>query len=679
MFSQIPIFIDQTGFTYYRVTASITWAKKSGVKPCLDNELFTKSLKGQYFASLTRFKKQLEADFGLKFDLNDMYSIRDCPREQIWRRTYLPQYKAHRDQRDADVMVAKSLAESSPNGEEQKPEVGPMIKWIYDQVEKYFGKSIRVTSAEADDVIACMTKMALDTNGVSQVIILSGDSDFHQLLVNPRVAIYNPRTMIKVLVADPQSCLQDKITKGDASDGVPSLTSHLGSTLVGGDHYYGTSLNAQQVDFDYIPRNVQNNIINKFDFPEINIPHNYRVRPIQLGLCCINMELRDHNIFCSRKCILATIQKKGMTEVFTRCQKNALDLLKLIEWNSQNGIRVFRISSELFPHYANHRVPKFSLDQFQPILAQAGALARKYKQRLTFHPGHYNVVGCPDPETFQNTVRDLDYHAEVLDRMGCDQDSVMVVHGGGQYKNKPATIERWIKQFTYLPTRVQRRLVLENCEKNFNIEDCLYVSSQTGVPVVFDTHHYDCYKLIHPEVPLKPPECYIDAILASWTSSGIKPKFHVSEQGSGQIGNHSDYVQTIPQYLLEIPAKYGINIDIMIEAKHKEKSIQHLYNRYPFLNPQVPLIQVHSDLTTHQQIVPQNGPPCVITDYTKIRVQFQPQIGKFQLSSPRPCYETARGVGYDLDDEISEEEVIISALDDEISEVPLPLDDMISE
>ena len=73
-------------------------------------------------------------------------------------------------------------------------------------------------------------------------------------------------------------------------------------------------------------------------------------------------------------------------------------------------------------------------------------------------------------------------------------------------------------------------------------------------------------------------------ILASWTNRGIKPKFHVSEQGSGRTGHHSDFIEVIPDYLLEIPEKYGIEIDIMIEAKAKEQAILRLYKKYPFLN-----------------------------------------------------------------------------------------------
>ena len=90
---------------------------------------------------------------------------------------------------------------------------------------------------------------------------------------------------------------------------------------------------------------------------------------------------------------------------------------------------------------------------------------------------------------FEQTSRELEYHATVLDLMGMEPDSVMVVHAGGLYGDKEATKERWCAQFGELPECVRRRLVLENCEHAFHVRDCLDVSSRIGIPVVFDTHH----------------------------------------------------------------------------------------------------------------------------------------------------------------------------------------------
>ena len=102
--------------------------------------------------------------------------------------------------------------------------------------------------------------------------------------------------------------------------------------------------------------------------------------------------------------------------------------------------------------------------------------------------------------------------------------------------------------------------------------------------MVFDTHHYECYKILHPDEEILEPREYMQRILATWTKREIKPKFHISEQGQGRIGHHSDYIETIPDYLLEIPDKYGVNIDIMVEAKQKEQAILRLYEKYPYLN-----------------------------------------------------------------------------------------------
>ena len=314
-------------------------------------------------------------------------------------------------------------------------------------------------------------------------------------------------------------------------------------------------------------------------------------KPIQLGLCCLNTTLRTQKptVFASRSIILRTLHEQGVDFLKEKILQNLQDLLVMIEWNEQHGIKVFRLSSGLFPHKSNVRAQDYSLDFAQELLTQIGSLAKKYNQRLTFHPGQYNVIGSPHEKVVESTTRDLLYHAEVLDALQAPPDSVMVIHGGGTYGDKEATKERWCENYLKMPDPIRRRLVLENCEKNFSIEDCLEISEKVHVPVVFDTHHYTCYNILHPTTSeftntIKPAEEYIARILATWTRRHLKPKFHVSEQGSGKCGHHSDYIEEIPEYLLEIPEKYGIEIDIMIEAKKKELAIFRLYEKYPQLN-----------------------------------------------------------------------------------------------
>jgi len=309
-------------------------------------------------------------------------------------------------------------------------------------------------------------------------------------------------------------------------------------------------------------------------------------KPVQLGLCCLNTTLRAQkpSIFCSRKMIIRKIEEEGINALKLKIIQNLNDLYEMIKWNEKNGIKVLRISSELFPHISNPKVEGYDMDFADAILKKIGEFARSLNHRLTFHPGQYNVVGTPHEDKFMQTINDLGYHAEVLDRMGMGNDSVMVVHGGGVYGDKQATLERWCNNYNRLPEPIKKRLVLENCERCFSIEDCLYVSKKVNVPVVFDTHHFECYKILHPHESFKPPGEYISDILETWNRRKIKPKFHVSEQGSGRTGHHSDYIEVLPEYLLEIPEKYNQHIDIMIEAKKKELAIFKLYTKYPFLN-----------------------------------------------------------------------------------------------
>lgn len=357
---------------------------------------------------------------------------------------------------------------------------------------------------------------------------------------------------------------------------------------------------------------------------------------IRLGLCCMNSELRLYKppIFMSRGIVLKTIYnakvedlksliknniieiieitswkkeqgKKVLAELILKnlpeikklagidkikklVIKNLIDGFKLIEWNHKHGIKVMRLSSEIFPHKTNPRIRGYSYNFSIPYLKKLGELARKLNHRITFHPGQFNVIGTPDEKIFNQTLKELKHHADILDFMGMGKDSVMVIHGGGLYGDKDKTIKRWIENFHRLPENVKNRLVLENCEKCYNIEDCLDISNKVNIPVVFDTHHYECYNILHPENNLKKASLYIIAILETWKKRDIRPKFHVSEQAKDcRVGKHSDYIENIPEYLLEIPNKYNVEIDIMIEAKMKEKAILKLYKKYPFLTDNI--------------------------------------------------------------------------------------------
>lgn len=295
---------------------------------------------------------------------------------------------------------------------------------------------------------------------------------------------------------------------------------------------------------------------------------------IRFGLCCINNHLRDKDIFCSR-----TAQRKTFTVEKAKklASKNLEDLMKILTWNNEFGIHHYRLSSDMFPRMNDKEMESYSIHEFKEELLKIGKYAKYSNQRLTMHPGQYNQIGAKSNMVFEATVSDLQNHVDILDYMKTDNNSIICIHGGGTYNDKENTIRRWIEQFSDLPKGIKNRLAIENCEFSYNIEDCLYISEECRIPVIFDVHHFNCYNIKH-DLDLK-AEHYIPYIIDSWEDRRMVA--HISDQKEGaRLGAHHDYIKKIPKYLLDIPEKYGVGLDIEIEAKAKEDAIFNLYKKY---------------------------------------------------------------------------------------------------
>lgn len=91
------------------------------------------------------------------------------------------------------------------------------------EIEKYFPfKVIKVDKAEADDIIAVLVEHLVG----KQIIIVSRDKDFCQLLRYDNVKIHNPIDgEIVACEMNPGSFLSLHLLKGDSGDDVPNLLS----------------------------------------------------------------------------------------------------------------------------------------------------------------------------------------------------------------------------------------------------------------------------------------------------------------------------------------------------------------------------------------------------------------------------------------------------------------------
>ncbi len=303
---------------------------------------------------------------------------------------------------------------------------------------------------------------------------------------------------------------------------------------------------------------------------------------IRLGLCCINSTIRKTKtgkitteIFCSRSCT----RKSFNVELAKKLAlQNVKDISTMILWNEQHNIKCFRLSSDIFPHFTDDETEKYTIDFCKEELKKAGDLAKQLGHRILMHPSQFNQIASPNIKVFQKTIDDLSHHADILDYMGIDMNGVLIVHGGGVFGDKEETKKRWIERFPLLPEKVRRRLVLENCERCYNVRDCLDIVKEINIPLVFDCHHYECFKMISGEK--EHITDLLKEVIKSWSKRRIL--MHISEQRpESRIGAHSDFIENIPDYMLSVIEDEEIEYDLEVEAKAKELAIFKLYDKYP--------------------------------------------------------------------------------------------------
>jgi UV DNA damage endonuclease len=291
-----------------------------------------------------------------------------------------------------------------------------------------------------------------------------------------------------------------------------------------------------------------------------------------LGYCCINLNLRNKPITVNRTCRKITFKQKGMTHVSSLALQNIRDLIEIVKWNEQNGFKVYRMSSDMFPWMSEYELK--DLPDFQKIstlLKGVGNLALKYGQRLSFHPGPFNVLGSPNPTLVQKTIKELNQHAEIMDIMGLPQSHFypINIHCNGVYGDKMATMGRWASNYLNLSKSAQARLVVENDDKGsmYSVKD-LYegIFSVVKVPITFDFHHHRFQT-----GGLSEKEAF-ELAMSTWHHHNVKPLFHYSscrrtfENPESKAQAHADFVY-------EKINDYGHAVDIEVEAKAKEVAV----------------------------------------------------------------------------------------------------------
>lgn len=297
---------------------------------------------------------------------------------------------------------------------------------------------------------------------------------------------------------------------------------------------------------------------------------------INPGYACINMALAEQKISTNRGMIRRTFLNKGPDYAADIALSNVQSLQKIVGWNAENDISVYRMSSCLFPWMSEYEIS--DLYNFQAIadcLAQVGAFAQSQGQRLSFHPGQFCVLGSPRPDVVDKTIKELDKHAEIMDLMGLPATpfSKINIHLGGAYGEHDVAMDRFCKNFDRLGESTKQRLTVENDDKaGMFSTKMLYdgVHKKIGIPIVFDSHHFT----LGPQ-----DQDYKSAFyLARSTWDATKQICHHSnsrkkyDDPKARPVAHSDYIH-------EPFISFGEDVDVVFEAKKKERAVIY-YNNF---------------------------------------------------------------------------------------------------
>lgn len=282
---------------------------------------------------------------------------------------------------------------------------------------------------------------------------------------------------------------------------------------------------------------------------------------MKIGYACICLDLRMKFQTCTMK----YASEETLQRIIAHNLKVLMDIL---HENVAHDIRMYRLSSDLIP-FGSSPINTLSWQTlFQKQFQEIGAYIRKEQLRVSLHPGQFCVLNSPREDVVERTIADLSYHAALLDLMELDTTHKMVLHVGGVYEDKKMAMDRFCQNFKRCPLAVRRRLILENDDRYYGIQDVLVLSRRLDLPVVFDNLHHALLPL-EEQRPLKE---LLPVIAATWKPCDGLMKVHFCEQDvRKRPGAHAMHI-SCEAFLVFLREKQHLDMDIMLEVKDKQIS-----------------------------------------------------------------------------------------------------------
>jgi UV DNA damage endonuclease len=285
---------------------------------------------------------------------------------------------------------------------------------------------------------------------------------------------------------------------------------------------------------------------------------------MNVGYACLTIGVNGAKI---HGCQLKQATQEKLKEV---SEANLSALETILRYNASQGINLFRISSDIIPLASHHAIHFSWRSIFEGRLETIGRFAKENGIRVSMHPGQYTVLNAMDDAIRTAAVRDLLYHADFLDALGVDGSHKIILHAGGVYGDRSAAMDRFVREASRLPENVCARLVVENDDTRFPVQDILRIAEATGLPVVFDNLHHQVEP--SPELDGLSDADIIRLCAKTWRPSDGRQKVHYSQhRPGGSPGAHSSTI-ALDGFLAWQRLLGGNPPDVMLEVKDKNLS-----------------------------------------------------------------------------------------------------------
>lgn len=291
---------------------------------------------------------------------------------------------------------------------------------------------------------------------------------------------------------------------------------------------------------------------------------------IELGYACINLDIGGFRTYNLEH--LTEYNQPLIKEVILH---NLHITIENIKWNVERRIRLYRLTSELIPKATHPLFKEWQTTvgwfwyEDTDILAQFNyiyQLNMYYNLHLTLHPGQYTVINALKEDVYHKSLEDLIYHWWVLEKIG---GHFLIIHVGGKYGDKQKSLDRFIDRLRELPEPLLKKLVIENDDKVYTIDDVLEVCKAVSVKPLFDFHHNRCN-------PVPNIRQSLGKVVDIWKGETNYIKVHLSSGAThDKDRSHSDYVKVNDlEDLVELFAPCKLDtLAVMLECKMKNKSV----------------------------------------------------------------------------------------------------------